>query len=105
MVKPARRFLVGGLCFLAFLALACVGEFDRTPPESSTITILYGGDEWVLGPQADDYPQRLVFLALVRLDENGDPQPRLAESWDHSPDYRTWTIRLRRDVRCRAAPS
>jgi len=99
MVKPARRFLVGGLCFLAFLALACVGEFDRTPPESSTITILYGGDEWVLGPQADDYPQRLVFLALVRLDENGDPQPRLAESWDHSPDYRTWTIRLRRDVR------
>ena len=28
-----------------------------------------------------------------------ETKPRLAESWEHSPDYRTWTYHLRDDVR------
>ncbi len=93
---PARRY-AAGLYLPVLAALACGG--DRSRFEESTLTILTGGDEWALGPQADNYPQHLVFLTLVQLDERREPQPRLAESWEHSPDYRTWTIRLRRDVR------
>ena len=42
--------------------------------------------------------KRLLFLPLIEND-GPDVVPRLAESWEHSPDYRTWTFRLRDDVR------
>lgn len=41
----------------------------------------------------------LIFDTLTRLDDNGVPQPRLAESWSHSPDYKTWTFHLRPGVK------
>ena len=41
----------------------------------------------------------LVFLPLVALDERGELEGRLARRWEHSPDYRSWTIHLRTDVR------
>lgn len=41
----------------------------------------------------------LRFPRLAALDENGDLEPRLAQSWEHSPDYREWTYHLRTDVR------
>lgn len=92
------RWMVGPcVCFVALAGIHCGRGDDRADARSSTITILHGGDEWTL--VLDDYPQHLVYLALVRLDENWEPRPRLAQSWEHSPDYRTWTIRLRTDVR------
>ncbi len=63
------------------------------------ITVAYPGDERVLGPYWEMPAKFLVFLPLVAYDENGDLEGRLARSWEHSPDYRTWTIRLRSDVR------
>jgi peptide/nickel transport system substrate-binding protein len=33
------------------------------------------------------------------LDENGELQPHLAQSWEHSPDYLEWTYHLRTDAR------
>lgn len=41
----------------------------------------------------------LVFLPLATMDERGELEPRLAQSWEHSPDYREWTYHLRTDVR------
>ncbi|MEE9514033.1 MAG: ABC transporter substrate-binding protein [Anaerolineales bacterium] len=41
----------------------------------------------------------MVFLPFVKPDKNGELEGRLATSWEHSEDYRTWTIRLRTDVR------
>ncbi|MBW3664726.1 MAG: ABC transporter substrate-binding protein [Actinobacteria bacterium] len=38
------------------------------------------------------------FNGLVALDENGDPEPELAESWQVSDDGRTYTFALRDDV-------
>jgi len=72
---------------------------DRADTRRSTVTILYPSNEWVLGPSEDEAPKFLVFLPLVMLNENGALEGRLAESWEHSPDYRTWTIHLRTDVR------
>jgi peptide/nickel transport system substrate-binding protein len=40
----------------------------------------------------------LVFLRLAEIGENGQQEGRLAESWEHSEDYRIWTIHLRRGV-------
>jgi 4-phytase/acid phosphatase/peptide/nickel transport system substrate-binding protein len=41
----------------------------------------------------------LIFETLVRLDANGKPAPRLAESWTNSDDFRTWTFKLRPGVK------
>jgi ABC-type transport system substrate-binding protein len=40
-----------------------------------------------------------LFSGLVRLDENLDVQPALAQSWDISDDGRTYTFRLRSGAR------
>lgn len=63
---------------------------------ASTMTILRNGR---LTDEIRQYNSKyLLFLPLV--DRRGtDIRPRLAESWDHSPDYRTWTFHLRHDVR------
>ena len=44
-------------------------------------------------------PASLVFLPLVSRNEEGELEGRLARRWEHSPDYRIWTIHLRTDVR------
>src|SRR5262249_16165913 len=41
----------------------------------------------------------LIFDTLTSLDEMGEAQPKLAVSWTHSDDYKTWTFRLRPDVK------
>jgi peptide/nickel transport system substrate-binding protein len=41
----------------------------------------------------------LLFLGLAWPNENGELEGRLARSWEHSPDYRTWTIHLRTGIR------
>lgn len=39
-----------------------------------------------------------IYDALVRLDEELNPVPELAESWETSEDGLTWTLNLRTDV-------
>jgi len=41
----------------------------------------------------------LIFETLVRLDNDGKPAPRLAESWTSSDDFKTWTFKLRPGVK------
>ncbi|MBV9539450.1 MAG: ABC transporter substrate-binding protein [Acidisphaera sp.] len=40
-----------------------------------------------------------LFESLTRIDENGQVVPGLAESWKVSPDGRTYTFKLRQNVR------
>ena len=87
------------ICMSIFAAMQCSQETDQTRIEKSTITILYPTDERALGPEYDMPAKFLVFLPLVTYGKNGELESRLAESWEHTPDYRTWTIRLRKDVR------
>jgi peptide/nickel transport system substrate-binding protein len=72
---------------------------DRSQTDKSTITIMYPGDEFVMGPAQEAEPMFMVFLPFAKDDENGNLEGRLATSWEHSEDYRTWTIHLRTDVR------
>ena len=41
----------------------------------------------------------LIFDTLTSLDDNGKAQPKLAVSWSSSEDYKTWTYKLRPDVK------
>ncbi|MGH7562830.1 MAG: ABC transporter substrate-binding protein, partial [Gemmatimonadota bacterium] len=88
----AARWMVGPcVCFVALAGIHC-SRGDRRHADGSTLTVLYPGDEW-------RWPRSIVFLQMALPDENGEMQGRLAKSWDHSPDYRTWTYHLRTDVR------
>jgi len=40
-----------------------------------------------------------IFDTLVALDDKGQPVPKLALSWTHSDDYKTWTFKLRPGVK------
>lgn len=85
-----------GIAATAALLAAC----DASPRDTagSTLTVQYPGDERILGPAWDMPAKFLMFEPLVAIDEHGELEGRLATSWEHSPDYRQWTIRLRSDV-------
>jgi peptide/nickel transport system substrate-binding protein len=40
-----------------------------------------------------------IFDTLTYRDDKGNPQPKLALSWTHSDDYKTWTFKLRPGVK------
>lgn len=68
----------------------------------NTVTVLYPSDIGVFGPRWDDSPKFLLFLPLVNYERGsscGEPTPVLAERWEHSQDYREWTVGLREGVR------
>jgi peptide/nickel transport system substrate-binding protein len=71
----------------------------RIVPAGNLLTVLYPHDETVLGPEMNEPAQFLMFLPLVAWNTRGELEGRLAEHWEHSPDYRTWTIRLRDGIR------
>ncbi len=100
MSEPARvrlRRILRCVCVLAFVVIGCGPGQDRVGSTSSTLTILHPGDEGVFSP---GWPaQFLVFLPLVARNASGALEGRLAQRWEHSPDYRQWTIHLRTDVR------
>lgn len=95
-----RSAIKACICFIALANVQCGGDRRGTQTDSRTLTIhVANGDERVLGPAWDSYAKFLMFLPLAGWDERGERTPRLAKSWEHSDDYRTWTFRLRSDVK------
>ena len=50
---------------------------------------------------ADTYMANLLAQIrnnLINIDADGNPIPELAESWDSSPDLKSWTIKIRKGV-------
>ncbi len=43
--------------------------------------------------------QEMCMAGLVQIDENGQPQPDLAESWEISEDGLTYTFHLRKGLK------
>ena len=85
---------------VGFIASCTPG--DRTPEPGSTpstITFHYNMDERVFSPAQWTNYRSLVFATLVRWDENGEMQGWLADHWEHSEDYRTWTYHIRENAR------
>ena len=93
-----RRSTLGLSCLLALANVGCSRSTDRAQAKDSTITILYPGYT-ERGALRGNAPSSLVFVPLVSWNEEGELEGRLARNWEHSADYRTWTIHLRTDVR------
>jgi peptide/nickel transport system substrate-binding protein len=95
-IRCSSRALPG---VLAVLSLAACGAADRSrsaDDSGSTVTIASVG--MTLGEEMRDGPSRtLLFLPIA--DERDGVQRGLARAWEHSPDSRSWTLRLRTGIR------
>lgn len=95
-VIDRRQFLRAGGGALVFAAVGCSRR--QATASGSSLTIAYPLNSWDFLFR-DDSSQFLVFLPLVARGVDGALHPRLAESWEHSADHRSWTVRIRDDVR------
>jgi len=90
-------FLVGSL-----LIAGCQPTQEEVHTEGGVLN-LYGIDPYTLDPAVSgeaashQYVMQL-YSGLVRLDDDLEPAPDIAEKWQISDNGRTYTFRLRRDV-------
>jgi peptide/nickel transport system substrate-binding protein len=94
---PRRLAAVSGLC-LAILLCGC-----HRAPQPGTVVMVIESSPTNLDPRigTDAQSERideLLFDGLVERDNNFQPAPGLAESWDH-PEPLTWIFHLRSGVR------
>ena len=98
---------------LRMLALAAASCARREPATAaSRLTVFYalgsGGGRFE-SFALDGSAEYLLFEPLAKVNTAGEWEPRLVSSWEHSHDYRTWTIRLRWTSRgrtgCRSPPT
>jgi peptide/nickel transport system substrate-binding protein len=87
------------IVIVLFLSHNCSANKEQKVRDESKITLL----SWRETEQnvfRDGRPASyLMFVPLTYEDEEGQTQPGLMESWDHSEDYTEWTFHLRKDVR------
>ena len=93
-----RRAPMMALGLAALVSTGCSRDRPGSEPGLSTYTVLFDAQDWTPQIARDYSPKFLVFLQLATPDQNGELEGRLARSWEHSPDYREWTIHLRTDV-------
>lgn len=96
-VKRAGR-VVCAASLVTLMVSGCARARDGADAQT-TVTIGYGFDERLLGPTVNMPSRFLAFEPLVAYNDRYELEGRLARSWEHSPDYRTWTVHLRSDVR------
>lgn len=97
--QPRYEALLAFACLLALASGGCGRGHERAQAKHSTVSVLVCCGEWSpVSPHEDEPAKFLVFLPLVARNAKGELEGRLAQSWEHSLDYRTWTIHLRKDV-------
>jgi len=85
-------------CTTAFAVAACSRGPGPATQDLTTYTVLASTD-WTPRFSRDGVGKFLTFLELATPNERGELEGRLAKSWEHSADYRDWTVHLRTDVR------
>lgn len=105
--RGVLRAAGAGSALLALAACRSAAEHSEgasdatTPRRGGTLTIAHHVDftpALLFTQSAMNLVQLLAFNTLTRYDDNLEPQPELAESWDVSPDGTAVTFRLRQDV-------
>jgi len=85
------------------LSIGCQPEQEAPPAEENTLN-LYGIDPWTLDPAVSgemtshEYIIQ-IFSGLVCLDDNLEPAPDIAQSWQVSDNGKTYTFHLRHDAK------
>jgi oligopeptide transport system substrate-binding protein len=94
---PWPRLLAG----VAVLAIALGSSLPARPVSAAGPDLRYlGGEVKTLDPAfisdaADVQLLLQLYAGLTRLDENGEPYPSLADSWEKGDDGRSYTFHLR----------
>lgn len=95
-----KRFLSLALALIMIFSLASCSDDGA----GGSISYALDASPSTLDPQyAGDTPAQIVinnvFEGLIRLSENGEVIPGIAESWEISPDGLTYTFKLRQDTK------
>ena len=92
--RPFIKLTAGAL-------VAAAGCRPRSPAGSrrSTLIIAVGDNERELVAVDGELLKNLVFLPLLTENAAGELEGRLAERWEHSPDFLDWTFHLRQGIR------
>lgn len=91
------------LVFVLSLFMSCK-DSSNSSDQPAKITVLQSsvsiGDPHICSDSANRLSLIFsVYEALVKLDDKGDYQPSLAETWSVEEDARTWTFNLRSGVK------
>ena len=90
-------------CFLlVFVCYSCKNKSESDIQNLSKVTVLYEGDERIFFQDGSGMEASfMMFLPLAKGAGNlwGKPIGMLAKNWEHSEDYREWTIHLRKNIR------
>ena len=86
------------LVLLSSIMLGCIERETLEPATTTQVEqVLTQGSYRDFKAAAEG--RRLVFETFLGVDENGNPMPGLAESWEISPDGKTYTFYLRKGVK------
>jgi peptide/nickel transport system substrate-binding protein len=103
MQRLICRTVVAQAMIIAVLALATPAQAQK---QGGSITVgleldIPGLDPLKVGvyDTAAETAAALIFDTLTTLDDSGKAVPRLAQSWTHSDDYKTWTFKLRSGIK------
>src|ERR1700720_180216 len=98
--KLAQIFLTTAFAFLLFAGAA------HAQKQGGSITVgleldIPGFDPLKVGvyDTSTETAAAAIFDTLTTLDDKGEAQPKLALSWTHSDDFKTWTFKLRPGVK------
>ncbi len=88
-----------GVLFVCSSLTSCDSSGSR-----ADLVILNGAEPTSIDPavitgQLDGRVAYALFDGLAHFDRHGTPQPAIAQSWDISPDAKTYTFHLRPDAR------
>ena len=100
----AAQILLAAIGLLAAVSMVALPAAAAEIKSGGTAVAILGGDVPTINPGvsssiSNQFVSGQVYSTLVRLDLKGNPQPYLAESWEISPDGKTYTFRLRKDVK------
>lgn len=94
--------IVLSLCLALLVPFCACGE-NRPSNADKDFSYVLSAEPRTLDPQVASDPSSLIvitslFEGLVRLDENGEPYPGVAESWSASNNSTVFTFSLREDA-------
>src|SRR5262245_42717714 len=101
---PALFSLLKALLLIISIALIPMGSgCGRASGQGEMVAMLEKRidtfDPRVSADSAAERMRQLIFNGLTRKDDKFDPVPDLAEKYEASPDYKTFTFHLRPGVR------
>ena len=106
MTSTPRLRLLECAVALTVAAASCVAGPALAQKKGGSLTVgleldIPGFDPLKVGvyDTAANIAASVLLETLVKLDNNGKPTPSLALSWSPSDDFKTWTFKLRPDVK------